>query len=329
MIMRQILKTFLLTVLLFLPVYFIFAQFTPNPLVLLATPQSPSPGEIVVIEASTPTLDKNRIFFDWTVDDKNRTDLSGLGKNLIKITAGSVGSSIRINVSISGADKEIKPASLVINVSDLSLVWSAGTYVPHWYKGKALPTQNSIVRVVAVPKIIIDGAVLRPESLIYHWDLDDEENMLVGIGEQTFRFQMSNFPKTTHQIEVTVEDNEKIVRKKGRILLTAISPEVKIYPSSPLGGVEFRSSSFFTFTKLRGLLDFVAEPFFFTVSAKKELNFNWQVANREIQGTPNNPYLLTIDTTGQVASIIPISVTADDTNTTIPSAFNTLSLTLQ
>lgn len=329
MVMRQILKTFLTALLLFLPIYFIFAQFTPTPLALLSTPQSPSPGEIVTIEANTPTLDKNRLFFAWTVDGKNRADLSGLGKNLIKMTAGSVGSSIRIKVSVSGADREVKPASLVINVSDLSLVWFAETYVPRWYKGKALPTQSSIVQVVAVPKIIIGGTTFRPESLIYRWSLDDKENALSGIGEQVFRFKMSDFPQTTQQIEVVVEDNERIIRKKGRILLTATAPEVKIYPSSPLGGVEFRSGPFFTFTKLRGLLDFVAEPFFFSAPSRNNFSYRWQIANEEVQGTPNNPYLLTIDTTGQAANTIPISVTVGDSNDPIPSVLNTVSLILQ
>lgn len=327
--MGRIIKTFLSAALLSLPVYFVLAQFTPAPLALSSTPQSPSPGETVTIEANTPTLDKDRLFFEWTVDGKNRSDLSGLGKNLIKLAAGTVGSSLRIVVSISGADREIKPASLVINVSDLSLVWFAETYVPRWYKGKALPTQSSIVRVVAVPKIIIGGAALRPESLIYSWSLDDEENALSGIGEQVFRFKMSDFPKTTQQIEIMVEDSERIIRKKGRILLTATAPEVKIYASSPLGGVEFRSGPFFTFTTLRGLLDFVVEPFFFAVSSRKNLSYRWQIASEEVQGTPDNPYLLTVDTTGQVAGTIPISVTVDDANDIIPSALNTLSLILQ
>ncbi len=316
-------------ILIFLSAYFVSAQFTPTPLTLSATPQSPSPGEVVTIEANTPTLDKDRLFFEWTVDGKNQSGLSGLGKNSIKVTAGSVGSSIRINVSISGADREIKPEILVVNVSDLSLTWFAETYIPRWYKGKALPTPGSIVRVVAVPKIIIGGNTLRPENLIYRWSLDDEENILSGIGEQVFRFKMSDFSKTTHQIEIVVEDSERIIHKQGRILLTATTPEVKIYSSSPLGGVEFRSSPFFTFTNSRGLLDFIAEPFFFAASSKKQLQFNWQIANREVQGTPNNPYLLTIDTTGQAASTIPVSVTVDDSNDIIPSASSGLNLVIQ
>ena len=205
--MDRILKTLTSVIAALLPVYFVLAQFVPDQLVLLSSPESPSPGETVTIQANTPTLDKNRLFFEWTVDGKNRSDFSGLGKNSIKLTAGSVGSVIRIGVKVTGADREIKPTFLVISVSDLALSWFAETYVPPWYKGKALPTQNSVVRVAAIPKFVIGGSAIAPENLIYHWTLDDQENILTGIGQQIFRFRMSDLPKSTHQIEVTVENS--------------------------------------------------------------------------------------------------------------------------
>ena len=261
--MDKILKIVMAVVIVCLPVYFSLAQFVPDQLVLLSSPESPSPGETVTIQANTPTLDKNRLFFDWVVDGKRRADFSDLGKNSIKLTAGNVGSIIRVTVNVTGADKEVKPASLNINVSDLALTWTAETYVPPWYKGKALPTQNSVVRVAAIPKLVIGGSAVSPENLIYNWSLDDQENIVSGIGLQIFRFRMSDLPRSNHQIEVTVQDNRGIIHKNGRLLLGTVRPQAKIYASSPLGGIEFRSSPLFTFIKLPGLLDFVIEPFFF------------------------------------------------------------------
>lgn len=327
--MRKILKNSFLAALILTPAYFAYAQFVPPPLALLATPQSPSPGETVTIEASTPTLNKDRIFFEWIVDGKGKPELSGLGKDSIKLTAGPVGSTIRVSVEISGTEHEVKPVSLVVNVSDLALSWFAETYVPRWYKGKALSTQNSVARVIAVPQIVIGGAPLRPENLIYHWSLDDQTNVLSGIGQQVFRFRLSDLPKALHQIRITVEDGEGRIIKEGRIFISALTPQVKIYPSSPLGGVEFRSGPSLSFTKLRGLFDFIAEPFFFSTPTRKNLSYGWRVADRDVRGSPENPNFLTIDTTGQQTGTMPISVTVDDANDIIPAALKTLTLILQ
>lgn len=326
--MKLIFKILLLPIL-FLPAFAIQAQFVPDQLVLLASPESPSSGEIFTVQASTPTLDQNRLFFDWVVDGKRKPDLSGLGKNSIKLTAGNVGSVTRITANVEGADKEIKPASLNIYISDLALAWFAETYVPRWYKGKALPTQNSVVRVTAIPKLIVGGSAIASENLIYRWTLDDQENVVSGIGQQVFRFRMSDLPKSTHQIEVAIEDGRGVIHKNGLLILNTFQPQAKIYASSPLGGIEFRSSPSFTFIKLRGLLDFIIEPFFFNASSKKQLGFNWRVAGQEITGVPDNPHLITLDTTGQTTSILPISATTDDNIDIIPPAADNLSLIFQ
>lgn len=326
--MDKILKVTISVAAVILPVYVVFAQFTPDQLVLSSSPQSPSPGETFLVQANTPTLDQNRLFFNWTVDGKYRSDFSGIGKNSIKLVAGNAGSATRILVNVEGADQEVKPASLNINVSDLAMAWFAETYVPPWYKGKALPTQNSTVRVIALPKLIV-GSAIPPEKLIYHWSLDDQENILSGTGQQVFRFRMSDLPKTDHQIEVAIEDSRGIIHKNGRLILSVVRPQAKIYPSSPLGGIEFRSSPLFSFTKLRGLLDFVVEPFFFAVTSKKQLKFNWQVAGQEIVGAPDNPYLLTVDTSEQGASVLPVSATVDDDLDIIPAAADSFSLIFQ
>ena len=52
------------------------AQFLPEPLALVASPTSPSPGEAFVVEVSAPAMDKNASYFSWAVDRKSRSDLS-------------------------------------------------------------------------------------------------------------------------------------------------------------------------------------------------------------------------------------------------------------
>lgn len=306
------------------------AQFLPKTLALVASPTSPSPGETFVVEVSAPALDKNASYFSWEVNGKATPDLSGLGKSSLSLVAGELGSTVRIDVRVSRAGGGIAgTATLAVRSADLTLSWYAETYTPQWYKGKALPVQNSIVNVVAMPSIITGGRVNRPENLIYRWSLDDEDNTLVGAGKDIFRIRTSDLPKSSHRIKVVVEDVNKTVRKEGVLNITPVLPRAVIYPSSPLGGVESRHAPLFISTGKRGILDWVAEPFFFPVSSRKTLSYRWTVGGGAVVGTPENPFFLTIDTGAKPATLLPIAVSINDKGGLTPSAYKLLTLLLQ
>lgn len=303
------------------------AQFLPEPLALVTTPSSPSPGETYTVTAATPTLDKNSAFFEWFLDGR-RSDLSGPGKNSLTLSAGSVGSATRVSVRVLHPTQTLT-ASLTVRPANLSLVWFAETYTPRWYKGKALPTQNSVVNVIAIPEIFIDGIRVRSDALIYRWSLDDQTDVLSGAGEETFRIQTSNLPQASHRVRLMVESATRSVQKEGEIFIVPVIPRVLVYASSPLGRINPRSALSFLATEKRGLLDFEAEPFFFSVSSKRELSYRWRLGTSEVEGTADNPSVLTLNTERQPAGAIPVSVAVDDTNPLISAATKLFTLFLQ
>lgn len=304
------------------------AQLVPDALSLIASPASPSPGQTVTVQAATPTFDKNTAFFSWGIDGASRPDLSGAGKDSITFVAGSVGSQTRVLVDVARNGGEGSSAALSIISSDLSLPWFAETYVPKWYRGKSLPVANSVVSVAAIPQIILDGRALRPQELIYSWDLDDDEGIVSGIGKEVLRVKMSDLPGASHHVKVAIEDTGKRIKKEGEVFLIASTPRVVIYPSSPLGGGEWRTAAAVFVSSAGKLLDFLAEPFFFSVLSKKALSYSWDVAGAEVAGTPQNPHALTVNTAGMESGSIAISISADDQDEFVPSASRSFILTL-
>lgn len=305
------------------------AQTLPAALSLSSTPSSPSPGKSFTVHANTPSTDPNTAFFNWIVEGKARKDLSGFGKKEINLTAGTVGSLTRVSVSVSQGGKPLGSSSLSVRSADLALTWAAETLVPKWYQGKALPSPGSVVNIIAVPQIVI-GSAIAPRDLIYRWGLDDEENVLVGVGEDILSIKTSDFPRSSHRITVAVEDVGRSVKKTGEIFINTVSPRLVIYASTPLGGVEPRLAHSFFNTELRGLIDFIAEPFFFPVKSRKELSFRWSVAGNETAGTPENPQVLTVDTNGQQPSAIQIQTTASGGAGLVPpTAAQSLNLLLR
>lgn len=292
------------------------AQLVPTPLALVAEPISPSPGQNFAVQANTPTFDKDTAQFEWTVNGKSRPDLSGLGKNSIFLTAGAVGTTVTARVLVFKDDGERINQELAVRTADLALPWYAETFIPKWYAGKALPIPKSIVDIVALPDF---GPGVDKTTLIYHWTLDDEENVLSGVGNQVFRLSTSDLPNAQHHVEVTVEDQTKRFRKTGAVFIINQQPRVGIYAYSPLGGIEPRSAISYIVTQKRGLLDFGAEPFFFK-TPKKDLSFRWSAGGLQPTGSPQSPNLLTIDTTGLAATPIPITLSIEN----VPDLFSAI-----
>jgi hypothetical protein len=311
--------------------FFARAQlFIPAAVSLNAAPSSPSPGETFTVEAFTPSFPKETTRFSWTVNGQPRSDLSGFGRNSIELDAGSTGSVIRINLTVSGPSGAQNTTTLSVPISDLSLVWFAETLTPKWYKGKALPTPGSTVTVVALPDITIAGRALGTAELIFRWSVGDQKNVLTGLGENVFDIQTSSFPKASHQIRLVVEDTTSRVRKEKDLLVVLREPHLSLYAVSPLGGIEHRSSQPFLFQKSGGLLDIAAEPFFFPYTSKRDLTYQWQVAGTAIAGeTPENPHILTLDTSLFSDSLALTATVQDKKNTLTQNISKTITLFLE
>lgn len=304
------------------------AQVVPDPVSLFASPQSPSPNQIFRVEAATPTFDAQTASFFWTVDGRSRSDLSGTGKNSITLKAGDLGSVSRIEVAVAGPQDKGGEAALSVRPSDLALTWSAEVYVPSWYRGKALPVANSIVDIVAVPFMTVGGSRIRSEDMIYTWTLDDDEAPS-GRGRQILRIKVSNVPGSSHHVRVAVEDPDKRIRREGEVFIVPTNPRVVLYTSSPLGGPEIRSAPSFFSTLSRGILDFYAEPFFFSVASKRSLAYGWNVNGLDTQGFPDKRHLLSLNTEGQPASVLPITLTIPSADPTVGYISKLLTLLLQ
>lgn len=284
------------------------AQFIPKTVSLSASPVTPSPGQTYTVTAATPLFDRESAHFSWEVRGIPRSDLSGFGKNTITLLAGDVGNVTTISVTVSRTLEQGGSDTMIVRTADLALTWYAETYIPKWYKGKALPVQNSVVDIVALPTIILEGARVPPAKLVYHWSLDDEPNAFSGVGEQVFRLKISPYSTNVNQVRVVIEDIEKRIRKEGQIFVTPENTRAIIYPYTPLGGGEWRAGEASLTSKKRGLLDVIIEPFFFPVISKSSLQYSWRVNNQDISGDVKNPHLLTLDAGSVGGETTPISI---------------------
>jgi len=291
--------------------FFSFAQISfPSlepPASITAAPSSPAPGEIITLQAVTPIFDKDTTFYEWTINGKFRADLSGRGKYSAEATAGPVGSVITVSVRATASDKSVATMSSTIRVSALALVWSADTSLPPWYDGKALASPGSTVTVVAIPEIVIAGKTVDPKNLVYQWGLGDEKKYATGVGKQSIQIRTSQTPQASHWIRVTVEDIGRTIKKEGAIFVTNRDPSASVYRFSSVGGTEYRSAQTITQITKGEALTFVAEPYYFP-DKKPDILYRWDIGGLKVEGSPENPHILTIQTEALPAAVTLISL---------------------
>lgn len=315
-------------IIIFCSASFVYAQITPitgsrnvlsplsrnqlvPPFALIADPASPSPGQKILITTQTTSFDPNTTNYTWTIDGQPRPDISGLGKNFYSFIAEEVGSSKHLSVRAEPLDEKPTTASLTVYTTDLAMTWTAHTYTPKWYKGKALPIPNTIVRVAAIPTIIIEGITIPANKLIYTWNKNGDR-VLQGVGKQTLEFQEPEQSWDAPTIVLTVEDINHRVQKEARVMIISQTPHAVIYQSFPLGGIEFRRGASAFPSIQASVVDVQVEPFFFNRESKRDLLYEWSVQGDIASSSPRNPFLLTLDMQQQPPSNVPIYVTVQD-----------------
>ncbi len=297
---------------------------------LYAVPPTPSPGTQVTITATGFSFDRETLRFDWTINGKVLPELSGVGKYSVTVNAGAVGEDINVRARVSDGGSTVGTLAINVPIADLSLVQFAETYVPKWYKGRALPIPGSTVTIVAMPEIEIGGRLAKPENLFYSWSVDNREEVQKGVGAQTLRLALAATGRKEYRVRVRVEDVARTIKKEGMVFIRPTTPRAVLYAHTPLGGIEYRNALSTLVSSRRGLFDFIVEPFFFSIAAKNALSYGWSVANEPSEGNPKNPDLLTIDVDPKSAGEAEINVTVSDPrNEFLSSASDALRLILQ
>src|SRR3989338_1639250 len=226
--MRYISATILVLALIVIPTIARAQNIVPG-VTLFALPPTASPNESVTIGVTGFSFNEDAARFDWTINGTPRPDLSGVGKKSVTVTAGKVGDDINARVRITDVSGATLTQDITVPVAGLSLVSFAETYVPKWYKGRALPTSGSTVTIVAVPEFDFGRGITKPENLLYSWSVDTRDDVKKGVGAQSLRLELATVGRKEYRVRVKVEDHAKTIKKEGVIILRASAPRAVLY----------------------------------------------------------------------------------------------------
>lgn len=297
-------------------VLFVHAQTAPqNALVTIKqTPESPNEGENVTLTVSTYAFDINSSQIVWSVDGKIKSQ--GTGLKTITQKAPINGNKSVVDIQITSLDGKKYSKSITLAPQDLDLLWEAtDSYVSPFYKGKALPAEQALVKFVAIPNFVDGGKELDRTKTAYYWKRANKSVQSVsGFGKNSYLI-MLDYLTEGENIEVSAQGVGTNAVAKRNVYITPTEPEILIYESNPLLGTIY-SKTFTRGVKLGSSeITFVAEPFGFSGKNKlyTALDYLWTV-NGETSDAGENPNRITVRTPeeGKGESLLKIQITSKD-----------------
>lgn len=261
---------------------------------LTTNPRDPGPEELVVVTAEHFGEDLNNSTISWFLNGV--LEQSARGAKTFRFTTGKLGDRDVLSVVAITPEGKRLEKNLAIHPAEIDIIWSANTYTPPFYKGKALPSSKSSIRLAALPHFITQaGTRLDPRTLNYKWELDRRVlGSVSGAGKQTLSIAA---PRGEQSILISVEVSSTDGRFTARESITITSNQARLifYEKHPTEGVYYGQtlSDGSIFSEQETTIR--AEPYFFSLEdiLAGELEFEWTVNNRDIE-TPENPFELVV-----------------------------------
>lgn len=168
-------------------------------------------------------------------------------------------------------------AGSYVAIKSVDLIWSADTYTPYEYQGRALATQGSKVRIEAIVNVLSGDS----NSLKYSWFLDDIfQRSKSGYGKDTFNFRVNHGPGAYYEARVQIFNDNRSVFKEKSVKIPIVEPELVIYPSN--GNAHFSDQTSKTsFVLAEKRFSFIAKPYFFSIKKLTDLIFEWRFPGQE------------------------------------------------
>lgn len=243
-------------------------------------PAYPRPNENVSMSLTLYTDDLSSAKITWYKD--GQAVLSGKGKINYSFKAGPAGQETRIEIQVSLVSGSSFSKTVTLNPASVDLVWEADSYVPPFYKGKALHPRQGVLKVVATPDFVKNGIRVPASNLVYQWSnginaYQDQS----GYGKNAVLLDGSLLGRDEN-IKVLVTDPVNNLAAQNFIDITPVDPEIVFYQNDPYYGDLFDSAIINSFGLKSDEVQILAAPYYFTKGDMSLLKYNWQLNGQDI-----------------------------------------------
>jgi hypothetical protein len=241
---------------------------------------------------------------------------SGIGQKSFSLNAPALGKETTVIATVALFDGDLNE-TITIRPSIMTLLWEANdSYVPPFYEGKAMPSADSEIKVVALPEIKSGSSLVDPTNMTYDWQLDetaDENNS--GYGKNYFTYT-GDYLDDSDNVSVTATTLDQKYSTTGAVDVATVTPKIEFYKKDAnLGTIwEQALSDGYDVTSSQTLQ---AAPYFISPQNLQIpfLTFTWAVNDQEVNVPTYSknllPLILQSGTSGSSKIELDISNTHD------------------
>jgi len=246
-------------------------------------PANPEPNQEVAVTLNSYSIDLDRSQVSWFIN--NQAIKQGIGLKTHTAAVGDLGSNQVWRIVAKSQDGQTLQKIITFRPAEVDLLWQADTYVPSTYPGKALPTSESTVKMVAIPNILTTtGRRYDPKKLVYRWEKDfNFMKTQSGFGQDSFTFTSDKL-FGSNKIKVTVSTVDESITAEKSVTVPIRTPFIALYQYNPLTGPIYNNLLSREINVGTGLFSIIAEPFYFNreVIMGDQLNLEWLVDNKPL-----------------------------------------------
>lgn len=242
-------------------------------------PVTPGPNQSVTVSIESFAVNINSANIVWYLNKEPRKE--GVGEKTFTFHLGDFGSVSTVDIIILTADGSQVKKQVVIAPAEIDILWEAQTYTPPFYKGKALPSYKSLLRVSAIPRY--NSPSSNPSEFHYKWVYNRIENVGEGLSKNSVVIP-AGWADAAVPVVLDVKLPGTTWKGSASANIEGAETKVVLYENAPLLGVQFNRA-------LRGANAAVgneytvrAVPYFFSTDnfMNNELVYTWKMGGSNI-----------------------------------------------
>lgn len=238
---------------------------------LLADPPFPGPDSSVLISLDDYTIDTMGADISWYIN--GTVNPTYRNEREITIQTGKLGEKTTIRVVLSWNNIPSLTNTLVIQPMVVDVILETDTYVPDFYHGRALPSDESPLRAIAV--VHGDDSVA-DTAYTYKWSMGRDVFSGGPVkGKNVVEFTPPLYNSNPILLQVYNNDGVQVGRKQ--LELPRVQPELHFYERSPLRGLSTREVSN-PLSLIGEEVTIYGEPYFINSKLREsDIGFTWKI----------------------------------------------------
>lgn len=275
---------------------------TENDISILINPESPDAFQDITITVRTFSIDLDIHYIEWFVDGERKK--GGFGEKSIVVQTKDYGEAVSVEARIT-TQEGILNKRITLRPATLDIMWEAlNSYVPPFYKGKALPTVGAVLKLSAIPQHSVNGSLQSPNQFDYSWGWEYKNKATAsGFGKSYMAIQNSIL-RNEENVSVAAQNISGTFYAERSIRVPITQPQTLLYDT--ISTIPRLVQNYAT---SNNRLVLRAEPFYFSLLADGKpdsMLYEWKINNTvtESRGLAN---ILPIEIAGS-AQILPINL---------------------